>query len=283
MKQDEVEKAADFISRRLGGTRWRDETPRISLVLGSGLGALADELESPVVVPYRDIPGFPASTAPGHAGRLVAGGLDGRPVFVMQGRFHCYEGYSASLVAFPVRVFKRLGVERLFLTNAAGGANPAFATGDLMLITDHINLTGQNPCIGANNSHIGPRFFDMTHAWDPELCAAARRAAAELGMGLREGVYAWFTGPSFETPAEIRMARTLGADAVGMSTVPEAIAAAHCGLRTLGVSCITNLAAGMSGRPITSEEVLEISEREKPRFTAFVKRTVAIIEDSCAS
>ena len=277
MTQDGIKKAADFIAERLGGR------PRIALVLGSGLGALADELESSVAMPYGEIPGFPASTAPGHAGRLVAGKLAGWPVLVMQGRFHCYEGYPASLVAFPVRVFKRLGVERLFLTNAAGGVDPAFSPGDLMLITDHINLTGQNPCIGANDPGIGPRFFDMSRAWDPELGAAARRAAAELGMGLREGVYAWFTGPSFETPAEIRMARTLGADAVGMSTVPEAIAAAHCGLRTLGVSCITNLAAGMSGRPVTSEEVLEISEREKPRFTAFVKRTVAIIEGSCAS
>ncbi len=271
MPQDEIKTAADFIAQRIG------DAPRVALVLGSGLGALADELKEAIAIPYAEIPGFPLSTAPGHAGRLVAGSLEGRRVLVMQGRFHCYEGYPASRIAFPIRVFRKLGVERLFLTNAAGGANPGFSPGDLMLITDHVNLTGQNPCIGENDPLIGPRFFDMSHAYDPELRAAARRAAAELGMGLREGVYAWFSGPSFETPAEVRMARTLGADAVGMSTVPEAIAAAHCGLRVLGVSCITNLAAGMSDRPITSEEVLEISEREKPRFSAFVKRTISFI------
>ncbi|MGA2546614.1 MAG: purine-nucleoside phosphorylase [Rectinemataceae bacterium] len=272
MARDEIRTAANSIADRIG------EAPRTALVLGSGLGSLAEEVEGAVALPYAEIPGFPLSTAPGHAGRLVAGRLAGKRVLVMQGRFHYYEGYPAFRIAFPIRVFRELGIERLILTNAAGGANPGFSPGDLMLITDHINLTGQNPCIGENDPLIGSRFFDMSHAYDPGLRADALRAAAELGIELREGVYAWFSGPSFETPAEIRMARTLGADAVGMSTVPEAIAAAHCGLRVLGLSCITNMAAGMSDRPITSEEVLEISEREKPRFSAFIKRTVAIIE-----
>ncbi|HUX40092.1 MAG TPA: purine-nucleoside phosphorylase [Rectinemataceae bacterium] len=268
---DQIIEAAAFIRTRI------EEVPRVALVLGSGLGSLAEELEDPIVVPYAEIPHFPLSTAPGHAGRLVAGRLAGKAVLVMQGRFHLYEGYPVSRIAFPVRTFKALGVEILFLTNAAGGANPDFSPGDLMLITDHINLTGQNPCVGENDPRIGERFFDMSHAYDPALREAAAGAGAELGMVLREGVYAWFTGPAFETPAEIRMARLLGADAVGMSTVPEVIAAVHCGLRVLGVSCITNLAAGMSDSPITSDEVLEISERTRPRFSAFVRRTLAAL------
>ena len=204
---------------------------RLALVLGSGLGSLADELKeaSPSPMPKsRASPSRRRRVTPAASSRAASRAGESSSC---RARFHCYEGYPASRIAFPIRVFRKLGVERLFLTNAAGGANPGFSPGDLMLITDHINLTGQNPCIGENDPLIGPRFFDMSHAYDPELRAAARRAAAELGMGLREGVYAWFSGPSFETPAEIRMARTLGADAVGMSTVPEAIAAAHCGLR----------------------------------------------------
>jgi purine-nucleoside phosphorylase len=268
MANAEIREAADYIAARIG------EPPRMALVLGSGLGGLADEIESPVVLEYRDIPGFPDSTAPGHAGRLVAGSLAGRRVIAMQGRFHYYEGHPLERVVFPVRVFKALGVERLFLTNAAGGANPYFAPGDFMIIRDHVNLTGQNPCIGPNDDALGQRFFDMTKAYDPELRAIARRSGEELGMALHEGVYAWFTGPSFETPAEIRMARLLGADAVGMSTVPEAIAAAHCGLKTLGLSCITNMAAGILDQPISGEEVLEVSARVRPQFVALVRRIV---------
>jgi purine-nucleoside phosphorylase len=268
MADSAIENAARFIASRIG------EAPRIALVLGSGLGAFADEIEDRVALPYGEIPGFPASTAPGHAGRLVAGRLEGKPVIAMQGRFHYYEGHAMDRVVFPVRVFKALGVERLVLTNAAGGANPYFAPGDFMVIRDHINLTGQNPCIGPNDDSLGPRFFDMTKAYDPELRALARAAGEELGIALHEGVYAWFTGPSFETPAEIRMARILGADAVGMSTVPEAIAAAHCGLRTLGISCITNLAAGILDQPISGEEVLEVSALARPRFTALLRRLI---------
>lgn len=271
MADKKIAEAADYLRGKL------KTIPRLALVLGSGLGVLADEVEDARVIPYGDIPHFPVSTAPGHAGRLVAGRLAGKDVIVMQGRFHHYEGYPLERIAFPLRVYRALGVETLFLTNAAGGVNETFVPGDLMLISDHINLTGGNPCVGPNDDSIGQRFFDMSKAYDPGLRSAARAAAAEIGMNLREGVYMWFSGPSFETPAEIRAARALGADAVGMSTVPETIAAVHCGLRVLGVSCITNLAAGISKKPITTEEVLEISEREKPRFSAFVKKTIASI------
>jgi len=270
MPSKEIREAADFIAARIGSA------PEMALVLGSGLGGLADEIEDPVALAYGDIPGFPVSTAPGHAGRLVAGKLAGKRVIAMQGRFHYYEGHSLERVVFPVRVFKSLGIERLFLTNAAGGANPYFEPGDFMIIRDHLNLTGQNPCIGSNDDSLGTRFFDMTKAYDPELRSIARKAAEELGLALHEGVYAWFTGPSFETPAEIRMARILGADAVGMSTVPEVIAAAHCGLRTLGLSCITNMAAGILDQPISGEEVLEVSARKRPEFTALVRRIVEL-------
>ena len=270
MASKEVLEAAEFIAARIGGA------PRMALVLGSGLGGLADEIESPAVLEYREIPHFPVSTAPGHAGRLVAGNLAGKRVIAMQGRFHYYEGLPLERVVFPVRVFKALGVERLFLTNAAGGANPYYAPGDFMIIRDHINLTGRNPCIGPNDESLGPRFFDMTKAYDPELRALARAAGEELGIALREGVYAWFTGPSFETPSEIRMARILGADAVGMSTVPEVIAAAHCSLKVLGLSCITNLAAGILDQPISGEEVLEVSARKGPEFASLVRRIVEL-------
>lgn len=270
MTNQAIQEAAEHLRNRIG------VVPKLALVLGSGLGPLADELEDAIAVPFGEIPHFPRPTAPGHAGRLVAGKLEGKLILVMQGRFHGYEGHSLEQVVFPVRVFKTLGVERLFLTNASGGANTGFRPGDFMVITDHLNLTGQNPLTGPNDDHLGPRFFDLSKAYDPELRAIAHRAGEELGLGLREGVYAWFAGPSFETPAEIRMARILGADAVGMSTVPEVIAAAHCGLRVLGVSCITNMAAGILDQPITAEEVFEISRRRAPEFSAFVRRVVAL-------
>ncbi len=270
MSQEEIQVAADYIRSRIR------EVPDMALVLGSGLGGLADEVESPVVIPYTSIPGFPASTAPGHAGRLVAGRLAGKPVLLMQGRFHCYEGHPLDRVTFPVRTFRLLGVKCLVLTNAAGGVNSDYAPGDFMIIRDHINLAGRNPLVGPNDDSLGPRFPDMSRVYDPALRALARRAGDELGIGLREGVYAWFLGPSFETPAEIRMARILGADAVGMSTVPEAIAAVHCGLRTLGISCITNMGAGMLDQPITSEEVLEISARRRPEFSALIRRIIEL-------
>jgi len=268
--QDGIRKAAEFLMERI------DTAPRMAIVLGSGLGGMADELTEAMAIPYAQIPGFPASTAPGHAGRLVCGKLAGKSVIAMQGRFHYYEGHPMDKVVFPVRVFRAMGVQRLLLTNACGGANPGFKPGEFMIIRDHINLTGQNPCIGPNDDSVGQRFFDMSKTYSPELRTLARTAGRDLGMDLHEGVYAWFTGPSFETPAEIRMARVLGADAVGMSTVPEAIAAAHCGLEVLGISCITNMAAGMLDQPITSEEVLAISAARRPEFTALVKRIVEL-------
>ncbi|HNX32335.1 MAG TPA: purine-nucleoside phosphorylase [Holophaga sp.] len=271
-----IQEAASFIRSRIR------EVPRTALVLGSGLGSLADELQDPVVIPYGEIPHFPAATAPGHAGRLLAGRLEGTPVLMMQGRFHRYEGHEPSRIVFPVRVLKCLGVARLLLTNASGGVQPRFQPGDFMLMTDHLNLAGCNPLVGPNDEAIGPRFFDLSRAYDPALRDLARRAAGELGIQLHEGVYAWFSGPSFETPAEIRMARILGADAVGMSTVPEVIAAVHCGLRVLGISCITNLAAGILDQPVTAEEVFETSRRRGPVFSALMRRIVALAEEEAS-
>ena len=268
----QVREAAEYIAARIR------VKPTIALVLGSGLGSLADEVEDAVGLPYGDIPHFPSSTAPGHAGRLVVGTVAGKAVLVMQGRFHYYEGHPLERIAFPVRVFKALGVDTLFLTNAAGGANEGYRPGDFMIIRDHINIMGQNPLIGPNDDELGPRFPDMSTTWTPELADAARRAAADVRVEAREGVYMWFTGPSFETPAEVRLARMLGADAVGMSTVPEATVARHCGMRVVGISCITNMAAGILPQPITGEEVIEIANQRRPQFVALVKRTIELIE-----
>ncbi|MBU1080284.1 MAG: purine-nucleoside phosphorylase [Spirochaetes bacterium] len=271
MVRDDIQEAASFIRSRIGAS------PAVALVLGSGLGSLADDIEGAVALPYGDIPHFPVSTAPGHAGRLVAGSLAGVPVLAMQGRFHFYEGHPMASIAFPVRTFKALGVRTLFLTNAAGGVNESFSPGDFMALRDHINLSGQNPLIGPNDDSLGPRSPDMSTTYTPRLLEAARKAASDCGVALREGVYAWFTGPSFETPAEIRMARTLGADAVGMSTAPEAIVARHCGMDVLGISCITNMAAGILDQPITGEEVMEIADKRRPEFVALVKRILGLI------
>jgi purine-nucleoside phosphorylase len=238
-----------------------DLQPRIGLVLGSGLGAFADSLQDAARVAYGEIPGFPVSTAIGHKGELVLGRARGVPVAVMAGRVHRYEGYSLAQVVFPVRVLARLGAEVLVLTNAAGGVNTSFRPGELMLIDDHINLMGDNPLVGPNEEAFGPRFFDMSAAYDPALREIAERACTRTGVVARRGVYLALTGPSYETPAEIRMMRMLGADAVGMSTVPEVIAARHMGLRVLGVSCITNMAAGVTGEKLDHKEVLEVGEK----------------------
>ncbi len=262
-----VQTAAACIAARLpfGG-----KAPQLALVLGSGLGGLAGRIEGAAVIPYAEIPGFPASTAPGHAGRLVAGMLGGRRVVCMQGRFHYYEGHPMADIALPVRVFKALGCHALLLTNAAGGVNWAFNVGDIMLITDHINFMGSNPLRGENDDAVGPRFCDMSRVYDPALQAVAAQVAAGQGIPLQKGVYLGYMGPSFETPAEIRAFRTLGADAVGMSTVPEAIAAAHCGLPVLGLSLITNMAAGMAGKRLDGQEVLDIANARGPVFQALV-------------
>ncbi len=237
--------------------------PAIGLVLGSGLGAFAQTLDQAVAIPYRDIPHFPVSTAIGHAGQLVVGTAGGVPVAVMAGRVHHYEGYSLQDVVFPVRVLGRFGVKTLILTNAAGSVNVNYKPGELMVIEDHINYMGGHPLIGPNDEQLGPRFYDMTDAYDPRLREIAEKACWKAGVPVRHGVYIAFTGPSYETPAEIRMARTLGADAVGMSTVPEVLAARHMGIRVLGISCITNMGAGVLKKKLDHREVLEVGERVK--------------------
>ena len=266
---DKLAQSADYIVGRIG-----DEKVDIAIVLGSGLGDLADSLEDAVVVDYHDIPHFPVSTVPGHKGRLVAGRLEGRRVLCMQGRFHYYEGWSLQEVVYPVQTFHVMGIDRLFLTNAAGCVNTSWGPGNLMLITDHIKLMGDSPLRGRNPDGLGPRFFDMSTTWDNAAQDVARSAARKCGTTLREGVYMLFGGPQFETPAEVRLARILGADAVGMSTVPEAIAASHMGMRTLGISCLTNMGAGILDQKLNHEEVLETGERVKGAFTALVREIV---------
>lgn len=269
MDRHMIEKAADVLRQRMPAP------PAIGLILGSGLGVLAEEIEEAVRIPYEEIPGFPVSTVEGHAGRLVCGRLEGAAVVAMQGRFHYYEGYSLREVTFPVRVMKALGVRQLIVTNAAGGVNKQFRPGDLMIISDHINLLGTNPLIGPNDPELGPRFPDMTEAYSRRLRQLAKETAARLGVRVHEGVYVANTGPSYETPAEIRMIRTLGGDAVGMSTVPEVIVARHGGMEVLGISCISNMAAGMSDAPLHHDEVVETAERVKTDFLRFVKAIVA--------
>ncbi|MCI9626474.1 MAG: purine-nucleoside phosphorylase [Clostridia bacterium] len=260
-----IRKAAGYITARIG------EVPQTALVLGSGLGDFGKQLTEKTEIPYVEIPGFPASTVPGHAGKLIYGNLCGKPLLCLSGRFHFYEGYEMKEVAFYVQVLRTLGVQQLILTNAAGGIRTSFRPGDLMLITDHIKFFDTTPLRGSNVEELGPRFFDMSRAYTPELVEVARKAANETGVALREGVYAFMPGPCFETPAEIRMLRTLGADAVGMSTVPEVIAAAHCGMKVLGISCITNMAAGILNQPLSHEEVIETADNVKETFETLVK------------
>ncbi|MBP3038988.1 purine-nucleoside phosphorylase [Bacillaceae bacterium Marseille-Q3522] len=250
------------------------EKPLIGLILGSGLGVLADDIEEAVKIPYEEIPEFPVSTVAGHAGRLVFGKINGVTVVAMQGRFHYYEGYSFEKVTFPVRVMKELGVQTLIVTNAAGGVNETFSAGDLMLIADHINFMGSNPLIGYNDDRLGARFPDMSEAYSKKLRTAAKKVAEDIGIKVQEGVYIGFTGPSYETPAEIRMAKIIGADAVGMSTVPEVIVARHAQLDVLGISCISNMAAGILDQPLSHKEVMETTERVKEDFIRYVKELV---------
>ena len=247
----------------------------VGMVLGSGLGSLADEIENPVVIKYKDIPNFPLSTVPGHAGQLVIGKLKNKVVCCMQGRFHFYEGYDMGLVVFPIQVMHMLGIEKLILTNAAGCVNTDWKPGDLMIIKDHIKLIPENPLRGPNEDKLGLRFFDMSRAYDPDLRELAKKEASELGLDIKEGVYQLFTGPSFETPAEVKFARICGADAVGMSTVPETIAANHMGMKVLGISCLTNMAAGILEQPLNHKEVLETGMKVKTSFSALIK---AILE-----
>lgn len=245
--------------------------PRIALVLGSGLGGLADELQEAVRIPYREIPHFPQSSAAGHAGQLVIGKIDGIPIAAMQGRVHVYEGYSAAQVAFPIRVFGLMGIKALVLTNAAGGINPEYASGALVVIRDHINLQGQSPLVGPNVDLFGTRFPDMTDAYSERFRRFAAEEKGRIGTDLHEGVYAGVLGPSFETPAEVRFLRAIGADLVGMSTVPEVIAARHMNLEVLAISCVTNMAAGLSDRKLSHEEVLKTGERVRGEFVTLLR------------
>jgi len=265
---ERAEHAARFIRSRAS------EEVRVALVLGSGLGAFADELEAAEAIPYSEIPGFARPTVEGHAGRLVVGRVGGVGVAAMQGRFHFYEGYALEEVTFPVRVLASAGASSLVLTNAAGGLNNSFEQGSLVLISDHLNLMGTNPLLGPNDPRFGPRFPDMTEVYDREYQEAAVAEARAMGIELRRGIYAALTGPSYETPAEIRMLRLLGADAVGMSTVPEAIVARQMGLRVLGISCITNMAAGIIDEPINHEEVIETGQRVRETFAELLRRVI---------
>ncbi|SFP52762.1 purine-nucleoside phosphorylase [Salibacterium halotolerans] len=253
----------------------RDVKPELGLILGSGLGELADHIENPVVVDYEDIPHFPKSTVAGHAGTLVIGTWQGKTVAAMKGRFHYYEGHSMQDVTFPVRVMKGLGVNTLLITNACGGMNPSFAPGDIMVIDDHLNMTGDNPLIGPNDPDMGPRFPDMSRAYSPELRTVAEEKAAELDIKVQHGVYAGITGPSYMTPAEVKMLRQCGADAVGMSTVPEVIAANQMGMRVLGLSCITDMAIGEELEPLTHDDVVAVAARTKPVFKNLVQTITA--------
>lgn len=248
--------------------------PRIALVLGSGLGAFADSIENPSVIPYSEIPGWPRSTAMGHAGKLVAGIVEGVPVVALSGRVHIYEGYTAEQVAFGIRALGYLDVQTLVLTNAAGGINRDYKPGQMVLISDHINLLGQNPLTGPNDDALGPRFPDMSEAYSKKFREVAKQAAQAMGLELPEGVYAAVPGPSYETPAEIRYLRVIGADLVGMSTVPETIAANHMGIGVLGISCVTNYAAGVTDQKLDHEEVLEVGERMKGTLIDLLRRII---------
>ena len=269
-KTQEILEARDFVMNKT------DYRPTIGLILGSGLGALADEIENPIVIPYSEIPHFAKSEAVGHANELVIGILKGKTVLAMKGRFHYYEGFTLDEVTFPVRVMKALGVEELIITNACGAVNTSFNPGDLMLITDHLNLVGTNPLIGPNNNELGTRFPDVSEVYNRNLRTIATRVAKEQNTTLQNGVYAWWSGPAYETPAEIRMIRTLGADAVGMSTVPEALVAVHGQMKVLGISCLTNMACGILDQPLSHDEVIEVAAMVRDKFINLVK---GIIEE----
>jgi purine-nucleoside phosphorylase len=272
---EQIKEAATYIRNRLG-----EMNPVIGLVLGSGLGDMANQIEQPIAIDYHDVPHFPVSTVEGHEGRFVAGLLEGKQVIAMQGRFHYYEGYSMKKVVFPVYVMKELGIKTVVMTNAAGGMNHSFEAGDLMLISDHLNMTGDNPLIGPNHSELGVRFPDMSEAYNREYRVLSMKLAEEIHgekgepLRLQQGVYAGITGPAYMTPSELTMLARVGGDAIGMSTVGEVIAARHSGLKVLGISCITDMAIGEELEPLTHEQVVAVANRTKPKFVALVRAFV---------
>lgn len=266
---DRIDEAVDYI---LGES---SVEPELGLILGSGLGELGDEVKNPVTIPYEEIPGFVESQVEGHAGQLILGTLEGVPVYLMQGRYHYYEGHPIQEIVFPVQVMANIGPDTMIVTNASGAVNEAFDVGDIALITDHINFLGNNPLIGVHDDDVGPQFVDMTYAYDPDLNDLAREQADEHDVNLREGVYVASMGPSYETPAEVKMYRTLGGDLAGMSTVPEVIAANHAGLDVLGLSCVTNMGAGVLDQPLSHEEVIETTEKAKGVFKPLVRSIIS--------
>ncbi|MZQ84330.1 purine-nucleoside phosphorylase [Paenibacillus sp. 5J-6] len=276
---EKINEAAAFIKQKLDGV-----APVIGLVLGSGLGDMANQVENPIAIDYSEVPHFPVSTVEGHEGRFVAGTLEGKQVIVMQGRFHYYEGYDMKKVVFPVYVMKAIGVHSVVMTNAAGGMNRGFKAGDLMVISDHLNMTGDNPLIGPNHSELGVRFPDMSEAYSRDYRALAHKLALTVvgedgvPLKLQEGVYAGITGPTYCTPAELMMLARIGGDAIGMSTVGEVIAARHAGLKVLGISCITDMAVGEELEPLTHEQVVAVANRTKPKFIALVKAFVRDVQ-----
>ena len=269
MEMSKYHEAVEYIQARVNG-----DIPKTVVVLGSGLGVMAEEITDKVVIPYSEIPHFPVSTVAGHAGELIIGKLNFAPIIAMNGRFHFYEGYDFEQITFPIRVFSLLGVKNIILTNAAGGINFDYAAGDFMIIRDHINFSGVSPLRGKNMAEFGPRFPDMTNLYDAELSKRIRDLANDLKMNINEGVYAYLQGPNYETPAEIKALRVLGADAVGMSTVPEAIVARHSGIKVAGISCITNMAAGILDQPLSHEEVNETAALVREQFKELIKNVV---------
>lgn len=263
-----LEKTVDYLKEKIS------DIPDVAIILGSGLGKLADLIEGKQEIPYDDIPNFPQTTVVGHEGKLIIGRLGSKNVLAMKGRFHYYEGHEMDVVVYPIRAFKLLGIKNLIVTNAAGGVNTGFVPGDLMIIKDHISFFSENPLRGENLDQLGPRFPDMSQAYDRNLIAIAEKAAQRLGISVQTGIYSYCKGPSFESPAEIRALRLLGADAVGMSTVPEVITARHMGMRILGISCITNMASGILDQPLNHEEVIETGKMVEKKFSSLVSEIV---------
>ncbi|MBP2024990.1 purine-nucleoside phosphorylase [Peptoniphilus stercorisuis] len=251
--------------------------PEVGIILGSGLGDFADNINNSIEIDYADIPGFPQSTVVGHSGKLIFGDLEGKKVVAMKGRIHFYEGQGIDKTVYPTKVLCELGIKTLVVTNAAGGVNEEFTPGDIMIINDHINFASTNPLIGPNEDDKGPRFLDMTEAYSKDLRKIAKNVAKEVGLDVKEGVYMWFTGPCYETPSEVKLARILGADSVGMSTVPEVIIARHRGVKVLGFSCITNMASGILDQPLDHKEVIAVSDRIKDDFAKYVKETIKVM------